>query len=79
VAGDWDGDGNLDLAVANFATNSVAILRNNGTGSFSSLSAIAGQIGISALAAGDWGGDGNLDLAAADNGSDSVHILKNQP
>jgi hypothetical protein len=67
------------LAVANFATNSAAILRNNGTGSFSSLSTIAGQIGISALAAGDWGGDGNLDLAAADNGSDSVHILKNQP
>jgi hypothetical protein len=54
-------------------------LRNNGTGSFSLLSTIGGQIGISALEAGDFNGNGLLDLAAADNGSDSVHILTNQP
>jgi hypothetical protein len=81
ASGDWDADpdGNLDLAVARFGSNSVAILRNNGTGSFSSLSAIGTQFGVSALAAGDWDGNGSLDLAAADNGSDSVHILVNQP
>ncbi|NTW60945.1 MAG: VCBS repeat-containing protein, partial [Nitrospirae bacterium] len=79
ATGDWDSDGNLDLAVANFSINNIAVLRNNGTGSFSSLGVIAGQFGISALVAGDWDGNGSLDLAAADNGSDSVHILDNQP
>ena len=28
AAGDWDGDGNLDLAVADFSTNNVSILEN---------------------------------------------------
>jgi hypothetical protein len=74
-----DGDGDLDLAVANFGSNSITILKNDGTGSFSTLGAVGGQIGISALAAGDWDENGSLGLAAADNGSDSVHILNNQP
>ena len=79
VTGDWDSDGDLDLAVANFSSNSITVLRNNGTGSFSLLSAVGGQIGINALAAGDWDGNGYLDLAAADSGSDIVYILTNQP
>jgi len=28
AAGDWDGDGNLDLAVANFGANRVDVLGN---------------------------------------------------
>ena len=29
AAGDWDGDGELDLAVSNFSTNNVSILEND--------------------------------------------------
>lgn len=79
AAGDWEGDGDMDLAVANFGANQVRILTNDGTGNFSLLSTIGSQFGVSALSAGDFNGDGFLDLASADNGSDSVHLLTNQP
>ncbi|HSM89408.1 MAG TPA: VCBS repeat-containing protein, partial [Desulfobacterales bacterium] len=78
VAGDWDGDGALDLAVANFGANQVAILENDGAGIFTVAGTVAGQVNVSALAAGDWGGDGALDLAAANKGADSVDVLKNR-
>jgi hypothetical protein len=34
VAGDWDGDGDVDLAIADFGSNSIALLRNDGIGTF---------------------------------------------
>lgn len=34
AVGDFDGDGILDLAVANSASNTVTILRGNGSGGF---------------------------------------------
>ena len=77
VAGDWDGDGDLDLAVANFGADQVSILMNDGTGNFSVSSTIALQVGATALVAGDWDGDGDLDLAVANFGANNVTILKN--
>ncbi len=65
AAGDWDGDGDLDLAVSNFSTNNVRILENDPPGVFNAIDTISGQGGASALAAGDWDGDGDLDLAVA--------------
>jgi len=77
TAGDWDGDGDLDLAVANFGGDSVTILKNDGAGNFSESGRIAPQVGASAIAAGDWDGDGDLDLAVANFGSNSVAVLTN--
>jgi len=77
AAGDLDGDGDLDLAVADFGANSVRILKNDGAGNFSVSSTIAGQLGATALVAGDWDGDGDLDLAVANFDANSVTILKN--
>jgi hypothetical protein len=37
VAGDFDGDGKPDLAVANGGSNDVSILLNNGDGTFKSI------------------------------------------
>src|SRR5437016_2755192 len=34
AVGDFNGDGKLDLAVANFASNTVSILLGTGTGTF---------------------------------------------
>ncbi|WP_324678981.1 FG-GAP-like repeat-containing protein [Hymenobacter sp. GOD-10R] len=62
-AGDLDGDGDLDLAVANRGSNTVSFLLNNGTGAFTS----GGEIGLvdaNSVSLNDVDGDGDLDLLA---------------
>ncbi|MBT8364549.1 MAG: Ig-like domain-containing protein, partial [Deltaproteobacteria bacterium] len=77
AAGDWDSDGDIDLATGNFGSNSVDILNNDGSGSFTDVQTIVSQDGARALAAGDWDGDGDLDLAAGNFSANRVDILKN--
>jgi hypothetical protein len=77
VALDWDADGDLDLAVANFTANSVDVLENDPTGTFTFKNTNGGQTGASALAAGDWDADDALDLAVANSGLDNVKTLEN--
>ena len=79
AAGDWDGDGDLDLAVSNFSTKNVSILENDPPGVFKAIDTISAQGGASALAAGDWDGDGYLDLAVANRSTNNVSILENEP
>jgi len=76
AAGDVDGDGNIDLAVANAVTNDVAILQNLGNGSFADApqKLPAGGFGPSGVAVGDWNGDGRQDLAVANNYSGKVAL-----
>ncbi len=78
VSGDFNGDGKADLAVANYGSNSLSILKGNGDGTFTAAASPAvGRIPI-ALAIGDFNGDGKLDIAVANYGSsaNSVSILK---
>ena len=76
AAGDLDGDGKVDLAVANEITNDITVLRNLGNGNFA---ADARQVpvgfGPSGVALGDWDGDGRRDLATANNYTGRVTIL----
>ena len=64
VAGDFNGDGKLDLAFAAGATQTTAtyVLLGNGDGTFQSQPSLAGS-GTTLLATGDFNGDGKLDLA----------------
>jgi len=74
---DLDGDGDLDLAVANYLSNNVSILKNNGDGTYqSAVNYGAGGWSTSVFCA-DLDGDGDLDLAVANSGSNNVSILKN--
>ncbi len=75
VASDFNGDGKVDLAVANADTNNVSILLGNGTGSFSAMPNISVGGSPVALAAGDFNGDGKTDLAVADLVDDTLSIL----
>src|SRR5437870_5076706 len=63
AVGDFNGDGTLDLAVANFSSNSVSILLGTGTGSFAAATNFDVENDPLSVAVGDFNGDGKLDLA----------------
>ena len=74
---DLDDDGDLDLAVANWYSDNVSILKNNGDGTFhGAVNYGVGDAPGSVFCA-DLDGDGDLDLAVANYYSDNVSILKN--
>ena len=78
MAGDFNGDGKLDLAVADTGSNTVAVLLNNGSGGFFGAVTYSTGGGLpDALAAADFNGDGKLDLAVANADGNSIGILLN--
>jgi len=78
AAGDFDGDGKLDLVVSNnyYSSNDLSILFGNGDGTFQpAVSFSQGFSGVF-IAAADFNGDGKLDLAVSTGlGGNSVGIL----
>jgi hypothetical protein len=76
AVGDFNGDGILDLAVANAGSNDVTILRGNGDGTFTA-TATSPPTGTDpySIAVGDFNGDGIPDLAVANVGSNDVTIF----
>jgi hypothetical protein len=77
VAGDFNNDFNIDLAVVRQGGNSVAILLGDGTGAFAPASGSPVPVGSapSGIAVGTFNNDGALDLAVTNFGSNSVTIL----
>jgi hypothetical protein len=74
VAGDFNGDGKLDLATANNGSNSVTILLGNGDGTFTVASSPAAGNGPISIVTADFNRDGHADLAIA-NYSGPITIL----
>jgi hypothetical protein len=75
VAGDFNGDGRLDLAVADTGTNDVSVLLGNGNGTFQSPVHYATGTSPVGLVAGDFTGHGHLDLATSNKDSGDVSVL----
>src|SRR5207302_10976233 len=71
--GDFNDDGHLDVAVANFGSNNISILLGRGDGTFQLENGHPlGNINLDApfgIAAGDFNHDGHLDLAVTNSGS----------
>ncbi|RRN76431.1 hypothetical protein EIM50_24725, partial [Pseudoxanthomonas sp. SGD-10] len=66
TAGDFDGDGKLDIAITNDLSNSLSIFRNisadSGTPSFELVSTLSVGLNPQSVRVGDFNGDGKLDL-----------------
>jgi len=68
VSADFNGDGNLDLAVADFGTGVIKILLGKGDGTFTFGKSFSVPAFVSNLAVGDFNGDHKLDLAVVEYG-----------
>jgi phospholipase C len=71
VAGDFNGDGKLDLAVGVSPDSIVTILIGDGTGNFTPVNTISNVVNPTSLAVTDFNQDGLLDLAVS-NGQDNT-------
>jgi hypothetical protein len=74
---DFNGDGNLDLAVVNSGSNRVSIFLGYGTGLFVPAPNSPYPVGLFpvGIAAGDINGDGLVDLVIPNQGSGTVTVL----
>src|SRR5439155_6917772 len=65
AVGDFDGDGKLDLAVANSGCHTVSVLWGNGDGTFQTARDFGAGISPVFVTTGDFNRDGKLDLVVA--------------
>jgi len=77
AAGDFNGDGKLDLAIANQNDNTVIVLLGTGTGGFTAAPGSPFAVGADpqSVAVGDFNGDGKPDLAIANKNDNTVTVL----
>jgi hypothetical protein len=78
VAGDFDGDLDVDIAVSLHNVDRVQILVNGGSGTFTLGSSFTVGAEPRSLAASDFDGDLDLDLAVSNRDGNNVSVLLNQ-
>jgi len=75
ASADFNGDGHLDLVVANEGSATISVFLGNGDGTFGPRTDYAVGNSPVFVATGDFNGDGVLDLAVANKADDTVSIL----
>jgi probable HAF family extracellular repeat protein len=75
IAADFNGDGIMDLAVADGTNNQILVMLGNGDGTFQSPVPYQVGAGPSTLVAGDFDGDGKLDIAVGDSDT-GIYVLQ---
>ena len=80
IAGDFNGDGKQDLAVANFASSSISVFLNNGTSTpFPTTANQTLTTGINPydITSGDFNADGKKDLVASSSNTGGIFVFLN--
>ena len=75
AVGDFNGDSDPDLAVANFGSADVSILLGGAGGDFGPASNFATGSNPISVAVGDFNGDSHSDLAVARSGVSSFNVM----
>ena len=69
---DLNGDGRLDLAIANLDSGNISVLLGNGDGTFRAAANYPAGLNSEYVTVGDFNGDGIADLAVANYGPSSA-------
>lgn len=77
AADDFDGDGRVDIAIANQVTNTVTILKNLAGNNFSIGAPVSVGAKPTSLSAGRLDGDADVDLIVTNGDGNSVSVLLN--
>jgi hypothetical protein len=64
TTGDFNNDGNVDIAAANYGSGNVNILLGSSTGTFVSAASYSVGYGLTSIHAADFNNDGKIDLVA---------------
>ena len=78
AAADLNGDGHIDLVVANEGANSFSVLLGNGDGTFQARTDYPTGTAPVFIALGDFNNEGALDVVTANNTGNSVSVYYNQ-
>lgn len=78
AAGDYSGDGILDLATGGSRDHDVALFRGQGDGTFVYDTSVFAPFQAGPLGFGDFTGDGHLDLVAHGVGFKALHVWVNR-
>ncbi len=74
---DLSGDGDLDLVVENYNSNTVSVLLGNGDGTLAPKVDYATAAGPWSMAIGDVNGDGHIDVVTGNHAASSATVLIN--
>ena len=78
AAADFDGDGDMDLAVTLKNVNQVQIVRNNGAFTFTPTAGVGtGGSEPRQISAADMDGDGDMDVVVSNRDSSQISVLRN--
>ncbi|CAF1488730.1 unnamed protein product, partial [Adineta steineri] len=79
AVGDFNGDGKIDIVTANEGTSNIAILVNNGDGTFVAQATYTTGAGSTpyGVAVGDFYPDGKIDIVTANEGANNIGIFLN--
>ncbi len=77
ATGDFDGDGIVDIVVADAFDNMLSILQGNGDGTFRPVRTLATGLYPYVVAVGDLNGDGRADLVVSNYMSKSISVMLN--
>ena len=77
-AADFDGDGNLDLVTANWASSTISVFLGNGDSSFQNESLYDGGMHCVFFSVGDLDHDGDLDFVVTHWTEDFLSVFLNQ-